>query len=110
MDFFFKILVATLLILCLTSSVHVIAYYANGNAKSYIGDMFYNLAVLPNIHIEARDITSEGPECKTLKWYTSDIVCRFDDVLCEFCKFIGNDGLLAVWRYWLKSEHGITMY
>ena len=110
MDFLFKLLVVTLLVLCLTSSAHVIAYYANGNAESYIGDMIYNLVVLPNIHIEARDITSEGPDCKTLRWYMSDITIRIDDVLHEFCIATGNDKLLKIWRSWLKNDFNVTMY
>lgn len=110
MNYLFKLLVVTLLVLCLTSSAYVIAYYTNGNAESYIGDMLYNLVVLPNIYIEARDTTSEGPDCRTLRWYVMDIVGKFDDALHDFCKFIGNDELLAVWRSWLKSKHGITVY
>jgi len=110
MDFLFKILVVTLLILCLTSSAHVVAYYANGNAEGYIGDMLYNLVVLPNMHIESRDVTSEGPDCRTLRWYIMDVVGRFDDALYSFCKVIGNDELLLVWRSWLKEAHGVTMY
>jgi hypothetical protein len=106
----FKFLVATLLVLCLASSVHVIAYCINGNAESYIGDMVYNLVILPNMHIEANDITSEGPDCKTLRWYMSDIVIRIDDVLHEFCRTTGSDELLKMWRSWLKSEFNVTMY
>lgn len=110
MDFLFKLLVVTLLVLCLASSVHVIAYYANGNAESYIGDMIYNLVVLPNMRLEANDITSEGPDCKTLRWYMSDITIRIDDVLHEFCRATGSDELLMTWRSWLKSKFNVTMY
>ena len=110
MNFLFKLLVITLLVLCFTSSAYVVAYYANGNAESYIGDMIYNLVVLPNMHIEARDITSEGPNCKTIRWYVMDAVGKFDDMLCEFSKTFGDDRLLVIWRTWLQKQYGVTMY
>lgn len=110
MNYLFKFLIVTLLVLCLTSSIYVIAYYANGNAESYVGDMLYNLVVLPNMHIEARDTTSEGPDCRTLRWYVMDIVGKFDDVVYEFSKAVGNDKPLRAWRIWLKNEYGVTMY
>lgn len=110
MDFLFKLLVITLLVLCLASSAHVIAYYANGNAESYVGDMIYNLVVLPNMRLEARDITSEGPEYRTARWYASDIIYRIDSLLCEFSRVNGSDELLKMWRSWLKNDFNVTMY
>ena len=94
MEFMIKFLIVLLIVLCITSSIHVIAYYAT----SYQEQM------------EVRNITSEGPECKTIRWYIMDAVGRFDDILCKFCKAVGNDRLLIVWRSWLKEQYGVTMY
>lgn len=94
MNIVFKCLVATILVLCIFSTTTVVVYYA----ISYREQM------------EAHDITSEGPDCRTARWYVMDAVGRLDDILCEFCKAIGNDELLIVWRAWLKNEFNVTMY
>ena len=94
MEFMFKFLVVLLLILCIESSIHVVAYYA----ASYQEQM------------EAHDITSEGSDCRTIRWYVMDAVGRFDDMLCGFCKTFGDDRLLVMWRTWLQEQYGVTMY
>ena len=94
MGFVFKCLVAVILILCVISTTTIVAYYAT----SYREQM------------EARDITSEGPDCRTMKWYVMDAIGKFDDVVCEFSKAVGNDKPLRTWRIWLENEYGVTMY
>lgn len=94
MEFIFKLLVVLLLVICIASSVHVVAYYASSCQRQ----------------MEAHDITSEGPDCRTFRWYVMDAVARFDDLLCELCRAIGNDKPLIIWRTWLKEQHGLTMY
>jgi hypothetical protein len=94
MNLIFKCLVAIILVLCIFSVTTVVAYYATTYKKQ----------------MEAHDITSEGPNCRTIKWYVMDAVARFDDVLCECCNTVGNDELLVAWRTWLQNKFNVTMY
>lgn len=94
MNLIFKCLVAIILVLCIFSATTVVAYYATTYREQ----------------MEAHDITSEGPNCRTIKWYVMDVVARFDDVLYEWCKAVGNDELLVVWRTWLQNKFNVTMY
>lgn len=94
MNLVFKCLVAVILMLCIVSTITVVAYYATTYREQ----------------MEAHDITSEGPNCRTVKWYVMDIVARFDDILCEWCKAVRNDSLLVAWRTWLKVQCNVTMY
>lgn len=94
MNLVFKCLVAMILILCIISTTTVVAYYATTYREQ----------------MEAHDITSEGPDCRTPNWYIMDAVARLDDMLCEWCKAAGNDGLLVAWRTWLKVQYNVTMY
>ena len=94
MNLIFKCLVAIILVLCIFSATTVVAYYATTYREQ----------------MEAHDITSEWPNCRTIKWYVMDAVARFDDVLCEWCKVAGNDKLLVVWRTWLQNKFNVTMY
>lgn len=94
MEFWFKILVVTILLLCLLSSVRVVAYYTAPR----------------NIQMEAKDITSEGPNCWTPRWHMKNALVTFDDALHDFCNASGTEALFARWRMWLEREHGITMY
>ena len=110
MDFMFKCLVAVILVLCLLSAVHVVTYYTNGSAECCFGNMFYNLCILPSIYMEARDITSEGPNGRTFNWYLGEALCRFDDSLKVICNTINANNVFKLWRAWLRNEFGITMY
>lgn len=94
MNLIFKCLVAIILVLCIFSATTVVAYYATTYREQ----------------MEAHDITSEGPNCRTIKWYVMNVAARFDDVLYEWCKAVGNDELLVVWRTWLQNEFNVTMY
>lgn len=94
MNMVIKCLTVVILILCLISSIHVIAYYANGSTNYY----------------DARDITSEGPQARTARWYLAELLCDFDDAVVWFCKTIGNDRPLIEWRSWLQERWNITMY
>lgn len=94
MNLIFKCLVAIILVLCIFSVTTVVAYYATTYREQ----------------MEAHGITSEGPNCRTIKWYVMDAVAKFDDVLCEWCKAAGNDELLFAWRTWLQNKFNVTMY
>ena len=94
MNLIFKCLVAIILVLCIFSVTTVVAYYATVYREQ----------------TEAHDITSEGPNYRTIKWYVMDTAARFDDVLCGWCNAIGNDWLLVAWRTWLQNKFNVTMY
>ena len=94
MNLMFKCLVAIILVLCIFSVTTVVTYYATTYREQ----------------MEAHDITSEGPNCRTIKWYIMDAAARFDDVLCEWCRAVGNDKLLVAWRTWLQNKFNVTMY
>ena len=98
MDSMIRCLTLVVLLLCLLSFVHVAAYYSE---KYMLEQEYYK-----SIH----NITSEGPDYYTYRWYLSKIVCEIDDAIEGFCDRTGSDGLLIAWRNMLEARYNTTMY
>lgn len=90
-------LIAAILVLSIVSGIYIVSYFASVSAEAYC-------------EYDGHDITSEGPDCRTARWYLSGLIIGIDDVLDRVCMVVENDWLLIAWRTWLKEQYNITMY
>lgn len=90
-------LIVAVFVLSIASGAYVVSHYVAGNAETYY-------------EYDNYDITSEGPDCRTARWYFLEFIIGIDDILNGICKVVGNDCMLIVWRTWLKNQYNITMY